>query len=296
MNSGALGLFAVGDANPIVSGSAGRMLSIVGAESFRKTVHSIDANGTHGTTSRYANRRRGGNIDVGGSFAINPVALDLAYLLPKCLGTAPSGTTFALSDAVLPFVIQKRTSATGNRVFTYPTNYVNRATFSASAGEPLLLAIDAVGLTEDAPASTWPSLALPTDTDMFVMSDLSLSLAGSTVAVKSFSVTVDNALIPQRVNSRTVTAWSKGDRKVGVSLTLAESDAVYTDYVDVDVPVVLTFSYNSQSLVLSMGAVRFDPESPAIAGRGAENDLTLTGMAGRTASVLELVATCDSTP
>lgn len=292
-NAGSAGLFAVGDANPIVSGSAGRLLSVLGGDDYGATTSWINGNGTHGSCSEYDNRVRAGGIAVGGSFSINPVTADLAYLLPKILGTAPSGTTYALSDSALAFVIQKKLSS--SLTLTYPTNYVAQATFSGAKDEPLLTRIDAVGLTE-VDNVAFPSLTPPVDTDMLVFNDLVLTLGGDTYSVTDFSLTVQNALVPDNVNNRNVTAWTKTGRVITLSHTLPEADVDQDDFKDQSVAAVLTFSYNAQSLVFTLPAVRYTVMSPKFAGRGGVNRFPLTGQAFRTSGSLELVTTLDHTP
>ena len=158
-NPGSGGKFAVGNANPIVSGAAGRLLHILGQHSFGAVTGVINGNGTVGSCSQWANRVRNGPINVGGSFSINPTFGDMAYLLPKMLGTVASGTTYALSDAALAFVVQTQTAPGGGFDFTYPTNYVSEWTLSGNVDEAVTLTIDALGLTESGPGSDFPANA-----------------------------------------------------------------------------------------------------------------------------------------
>lgn len=299
-NSGAIGLFGIG----ATGGEATRLLSVLN-ENYKAVASYINGNGTHGTTSMYGSRVRNGPISVGGSFSLNPNALDLAMILPYIYGTTASGTTFALSDSQIAFVIQKKLSSTGNRVFQYPTNYVQRAVFSSSSGGPLQLDIDAVGLSEDTPDSTWTVPTIPSDStgvpvsDMFVHSDINThTIGGTTYGVRDVSLTIENVLVGQFLNSRTATAFTKTNRIITYTASIPESDAVYTAFKDSEttiLPVVMTYTYGNESLQFTLPDVRFTAETPVIAGRGGENYIQLTGQAFRTAASLELVTVLDST-
>ena len=129
-----------------------------------------------------------------------------------------------------------------------------------------------------------------------MFSDLTLSLGGTEYKAKSFSVTGRNMLVPQRVNNRNATGVSKTGREIYLAHVVPEADIDVSDFKDAEVAAVLTLSYNGQSLVMTMPAVRYSPETPKFAGRGQENDYPLSGQAFRTSGSLELVTTCDATP
>lgn len=296
-NYGAEADFAIGDANPIVTGSPamseGRILPII-SESIAAVNQYVDANAMTGTRSHYGNRTQLGIIEVGGSFSCTPTSSDLAYLLPKILGTAASGTTYALADTLPNLVIQKRTGTSGNRVQTFPTNNITSATFSASTGGTLNLDCAVVGLSVT-PGSTWPTLAFDQTNNIFVFENLALVIGGTTYAVSNFSLTVDNAVEVQRVNARAGTALYPTDRSIMLSCTIPEGDLLSATLQDATFAATATFTYSSQSLLFTLPAVRFAVGTPIISDRG-EIQYPLSGQCFATSSARELEVTLDSTP
>lgn len=290
---GVAGSFAVGESNPITPGASGRILDIL-SESIAASTSFLDGNGIKGIRSRYSARTALGPIDVGGSFSLHPVTGDLAYLLPKILGANASGTTFAVADSLQSFVIQKKTGASGNRVLTYPTNYISSATFSATRGQLLQLDCNVVGLSESV-GSSFPSFTLDTTTTPFVFNDLALSVGGVTYSCFDFSLTVDNAVQVQAVNSRTVTAAYATDRIVTLNHSIPAADILTTTLADNTSAVTATFTYAAQSLSFVLPAVRYVVNSPVLSGRG-EVVFPLSGTAYRTASAAEIEVTLDSSP
>ena len=129
---------------------------------------------------------------IGGPVTLEPNSIELANLLPWILGANASGTTFALSDT-LPsrYVSIDRIT----KVFTYSGCVVNRATFSASEGGPLVVNLDLVGVDETVNnAGTFPSLTISTAVGPYMLSDLACTVGGTTYNFREFSITIDNML------------------------------------------------------------------------------------------------------
>lgn len=295
-NTGAAGSFAIGSANPIVEGATTGVLLDILSENIGATKTFIDGNGMKGTLARHLNRTALGPIAVGGSFSFNPTSSDLACALPYFFGTPVATTTYALAQTPANFVIQKKTGGSGNRVFTYATNYSSAITFSGSYGSLLRCDVGVVGLTE-AVGSSFPSFTANYANSVFPFSGLALTIGGSSYNVFDFSLTVDWGVGVQQVNSRTATAVFPTDRNVSISLSIPEADVLRATLEDTSLEVIATFTAasGSESLVFTMPAVRFTVGAPSMGDRG-EIRHQLTGQAFRNSSSLELVTTLDSTP
>jgi hypothetical protein len=297
VNWGAASFFAVGEASPIVLGANGVILDIIN-ENVAETRGIIDGNAMKGYRSRHANRAREGIRTVGGSFSFNPVTSDLAYFLKKALGGTPAAQDYPLADTLPSFVIQKSLGGTNPKVETFPTNYVNTMTLSASRGQPLTADVGVLGLSRNTAAAAPSGAGTGVDYThaMLVFHDLILTIGGSPYVCHDFSWTINNSLDVQMVNSRDVTAIFPTDRIVTVATSVPDADIAHSAVQDIEVAVSAALTFNNQSLTLAMGTVRFTTVSPVAGGRG-EIRYGLTGQAYRASSgTAELVTTLDSTP
>lgn len=294
-NTGVLSKFWIGPQGTMpITNTAGVQLNIL-AENIAATRGIIDANALQGTRSHLNNECREGLVIVGGSFSAHPLTYDLARILTYWLGGTPSGTSYPLAETLPAMNVQKRVGNSG-RVLSFDSVYGNVMTISGSRGQPLLFDGSVVGTTGESEASAAPSgVDRDRTTNQLVFHDLAITLGGSTYTVFEFSLTLNNALDVEMVNSRTATAVFPTDRIVTISHPIPEAGVTLATFSDVEVAVAATFSYNSQSLLLSLPAVRYTTQSPIIQGRG-ETRYALNGIGYRTSTTAELVVTLDSTP
>jgi hypothetical protein len=253
-----------------------------------------DPGGIIGSREHLSERVRQNIRQIGGSVTLEPNSIELANLLPWILGAAGSGTTYALADT-LPsrYVSVDRVT----KVFVYSGCVVNRATFSASEGGPLTVSLDLIGVDETVNNSgTFPSLTISTAAGPYMLSDLAITVSGTTYNFREFSISIDNMLETRFLNSLTATAITPRDRQVSVGLRgpYGDQSALYGLAV-AGVAVVATFTNSTLSTVFTMPAVQFPRRSPTVGGK-SEIYLPLQGIARKSGSTASLTVTNDSTP
>lgn len=255
----------------------------------------VGGDGLRGELSHAIENLRQGTRKVGGQLNLRPTAVELAALLPHIMGAAGSGTTYAFGTTFSDlYVVVDRVA----KVFSYSGCQVDKATFKAQAGGPLLLTLDMLGIDESVGnAGTFPSLSLDTTTGFFMFSDLVLSIGGTGYSAKDFELMIDYKRDADRVfNSNTRASTPVTDRIVTVNTNLPYGDAtaVYATGVG-GVAVTATFTNGNTSLVATMPKVAFPRQSPTVGGK-QEIMLPLSGQARKSGSTSELVFTLDSTP
>jgi hypothetical protein len=288
-SQGMLAKLGIDSADPVTKAFDFKRESLKCMEEF------LDGNGLRGTLEHDISRVRKNIRRIGGQIMFEPNAVELSLLLPWILGTAGSGTTYALSDVLLTRnVVIDRIA----KVYTYDNVAVNRATFRASQGEALQLSLDLVGKDEaEGNSGTFPSLTIDTATGPFILPDLALTIAGTTYNCRDWELTIDNRLDSNRFfNSLTTVSTPKTDRQITLRITLPHGDAaaVYNTGPD-GVAVVATFTNGTVSIVFSLVKVTFPRESASVEGR-SEIFLPLTGTAYHSGSTNSLIVTLDSTP
>lgn len=253
----------------------------------------IETNGLRGTRSHASERVRRGTRQVSGTIVCCPTPLELDYWLPKIAGGDKSGNGIALAETVPSFYVTVDRQV---KVLTYGTCKVNSARFEASVGGPLQLTVDILGIDETVGNSgTFPSLTFDITGGPYVLSDLGLTVGGTTYQCSSFACTISNALEPEWFNSETITRINETDRVVGVSIDAPYGDATALHGTALaGVAVVATFTNSTRSLVMTMPAVQAPRNSAVSAGRG-EIMLRWAGQARKSSTTAELAFTNDST-
>lgn len=288
-------LFAVGEADPIVGGATTGALLDIQNESVRETTAFVDANGMKGVRGRNIARIREGPKIIAGGFSLHPSTFDLSYLLPKCYGAAASGTNYPLGETLSSFYVQKKLGGTGNRVHTYAGCVVSSMRISSSFGQPIMIELDVIGLTQT-PGSTAPTVTLNTSTTVLQHSDMgTFTIGGVSYENYDYAITINNFVEARQVNSRTATALYATDRVVAVECTVPEGDLLFATIGDNNLAVIATWTNSAQSLTLNCGSVRFTNQTPTISDRG-EIRYALAGQAFKSGSTDEVVTTLDSTP
>lgn len=281
---GTLGQMGIGTANPTTY-----MLDFM-SESLRRVDESVDGNGVRGTRSRHATRVRAGLQRIAGPVRWQPNAADLHQLLPWILcgtTTVVSGTKkwYHLGETAATRYVQIDRHA---KVFTYSTVGVDTCKFSADQGALLNAEAGLVACTETVGnAGTFPALAVDITTNPFILSDLVMTVGGTTVTAKRFEVELNNNIDKDRFfNSNTMTAVVALDRVVTFRTQLPYGDftALYNTGAGTGVAVLATFTNGSVSLIFNMGSVIFPPMSPLVPGR-EEVMLDLEGKAYRTGAL-----------
>lgn len=274
------------------------------SESFGLKQETLNGNGVRGTRSHTVERTRAGLARVDGNVALTPQAADYHKLLPWALGgsgTLVSGTLYRYNlaeAAVTRYVTIDRHA----KVFTYDGVGVDRFTLRAQQGEMLDCDLDLVGKTETvANSGTFPSIFADVTTNPFVLSDLVMTVGGTTVTAKSFEMSLNNMIDKERFfNSNTLSTVIHLDREVRFRTQLPYGDftALYNTGAATGVAVLATFTIGSVVMALSMPKVVFAPVAPPVSGR-AEVMLDLDGRAYRNgtqsdATKDELIVTLDT--
>ncbi len=255
-----------------------------------------DLSGIRGTRSRPKERSKITKREVGGQLVMQPTPAELALLLPRILGAAAVGTTFALAET-LPVFFQ--TSDRVTKVVTYNGCVVNKATFKAAVGGPLELTLDIIGKDETvANAGTFPALTLDETAEPFILAELALVIGGTTYKCDQWESVIDNALEVRFGNSLIATEINPTDRNVTMSTRVPYADAgtLYgSGSTGLAVTATFTNGGSATSILFSYAALEFPKETPVVDGRG-EIWTPINGVSRMSGATRELVITLDSTP
>jgi len=295
---GTLGKLGIGASSPVDYALDFR------SEGIQRKDDPVNGNGVRATRSHHVARVRAGPIKIAGPLMTQPNAADLHRLLPWALcGTTStvSGTRkrYKLGEsAALRYVTVDRVA----KVFTYQDAGVDRLTLKADQGQLLEANLDLVARVETVGnAGTFPSLEVDATTNPFILSDIALTVNGTSVNGKGFEVTVENFIDPDRfLFSNTLSAIVMRDREVRfkTQITYGDHATLYNLGAGTGVAVVATLTNGSVLLYLTMPAVVIPPASPLIPGR-EEVMMDLEGRAYRTGAStddtgLELTAEVDT--
>lgn len=254
---------------------------------------------SRGTRSEHSIRTRFGERASGAQVSLYPSPNDLNLLLPRILGANENTDVFALAETLPAFGLMFDEIA---KVWSLSDCYVNKATFSGSAGQKIKLVLDiiafdySIGSAGSFPAIT---LAVAAADQPYTMSDAVFTLAGSARVTKSFELVIDNMLEGRRSNSLTITSLTPQARKVSLKTvhpyTSAETDLVEQALYGATGSLVLTPIGGGMSGVtttFTFGTLQCPTDSPSVGGKQAI-DLTLNMEARMTGTTRELVVTHD---
>lgn len=249
----------------------------------------LDPSGIRGVRGHQSERVRRGLRQTGGTLLFNPTPADLDLLLPWILGTAESSDTFALGETVPEG--QAKVSRDGTW-HLYDQLFVNRATFTASEGTLVQLAVEVVGVDEASTTSASGSIA--DATQPYVMTDAVLTVGVTGYGFRSFELAIDNHLEVRHNNSAVPITIHATDRTVSVALGVPYGDgsALYGSALG-GVAVSLALTNGNTSLTFAMPKVQA-PRSPLEVGNRASRTMAWQGVARRSGSSAELVVTSDS--
>lgn len=256
----------------------------------------VNGNGVRGTRSHSVERLRAGLRRIGGGIELQPSAVEWAYFLQWILGGG-NATVPALADT-LPsrYVVFDRIT----KVFTYSGCKVDRATIRATQGNLVSLSLDIVGMNETVGNSgSFPAnLTLDTTTTPFYFGDLAITVGGTTLTPKDFTLTINNAIDRNRFfNSQELVSVETWDRSITFSTMLPYGDfsAIYGSGSPPGAVMNATFTNGNVSLAFNAPALVFMRDSPNIDGR-TEIMLPVSGRLYKSGSTAELLCSLDSSP
>lgn len=265
------------------------------SESLKLVTEIANTQGMYGTRQQHKERSRVAKNVVSGQISFHVSPAMMVYLLPKILGAAAVGTTFALAETLPSFVIQIDRVT---KVFNYTGCYVNKATFKGTAGGLITLTLDILGTAEAiVAAGGGQSLTTPIDPP-FVMSDSVLTLGGSAYSMMDFDLTIDNKLQARWTNALGATRIAPTDlMEVMLSLTMpytATEVGLYDGGIT-SIAATLVMTNGGYVTTFTLPALQAPTESPVTGGKG-EIPFILNYQARMTSTTNCIEVTHDSTP
>jgi len=295
---------AIGTLAKLGMGAAGTAIGSVTeayefmSESLKANKTFLDLSGIRGTRSHPKERCRVGTYSVTGPISFQPTPEEMANLLPRILGAAPSGTTFAVAEDLPEFdVFIDRIT----KVFTYAGCKCISANFKGSSGSPLTLDMNIVGKTEtisNAGTAIGSSL-VPGLTAPYVFMDGVLTLSGDTREFKDFDLMIDNVADTSRfMNSLTLTDIPILDRKVTLTVTVpyTTDNADLYDQALAGAAGTLVFTNGNYSTTFTFANLKATSQATPTVNAKQELMLGLNLTAYMSSTTKEIVVTHDSTP
>lgn len=292
---GTYGKLAIGAANPTDIRLRYKDEDLV------ETLELVDGNAINGVLDRNIELMRDGAKRVRGPINMIPNAYEFQQLLVWILGGTPSGSgtvTYPLTQTNnLPekFVSIDRVA----KVFTYTGVKVNRAVFRATQNGPLELSLDLIAKSgAEADAGTFPSLTLNIANGPFLFRDLAMSVAGTTVKAKEFTLTVDNMLNADRFfNQQTLESIDQEDRRITFETSLPYGDyhALRSGFTSAGTAVVATFTNGGAAMSFSLVKVAIPYTDPGTPGK-TELMLPVSGDACSSGTTAAMVTTLNIGP
>lgn len=267
------------------------------SESIRMEQTFLSTEGIRGTRSPNADRARFGVKPIGGQLVMEPNPLELDIWLKWIMGNAKDGNDFRFADRLPEFKLK---IDRGAKVFAYRFCKVSRATFRASNGGPLQLAVDILAQTEEvANAGTFDAGDPPVGAP-YALFDCVLNILAANREVQDFELIIDNKLKADRFNnSQTRTDIPETGREVLVNLTVPYDSTQADLYAQAEAGAAAGAAFTNGGVVLTftMPNIKFPSRSPVVAGM----DPVLLEMRGRTFrpngdADRELVISNDSVP
>lgn len=250
-----------------------------------------------GSRSADIGQARYGEYNYIGSITLHPTAVEWSYLLPWMLGTAASGTLYALADALMERYFSFDRVA---KVFVYGGGVVGSWTLTFTAGQKSTLTLNLFATSETVGnAGTFPSLTLDSTTKAFVLQDNVVSVNSVTICTTTITISMDNLLTPDEFTNCSTgpQAYVPGVRDIRVSFT----PAFKSDYTALYPPsdsgwaVNVTATNGTVSLNFDFVKVVFDRLSPTVPGQNQKIRLPLNGKCYKSGSTLEMVTNLDHT-
>jgi len=267
MTAPAISTFAkvgIDTANPTTLG-----FEYVSADLRKRQRHAYSS-GVRGTKSRQSTRARIAAEPVSGQIVLEPTATELDRLWPWVLGgnTAVGVTDVAdtLTNAERFIQIDKVT-----KVYTYAGCRAGRFTLNATSGGIIRVSIDVEAETETVGnAGSFPAITPPGE-NVFVCSDIVLTVNSIPITFGAITLTVDNVLDGNRFfNSVSRVEIPSLDRLVTLSVQNAPFDTDVQPLYDVAVAGfagTLVMTGNGVTYTFAFGNLKVPAEGPSVPTR-----------------------------
>ena len=226
-----------------------------------------DSQGIRGTRSRLSQRTRITQRACSGAIVMNPTPTELDLLWPWILGGSTSGGVTGVGETLSDrYIGIKRV----RKMATFSECKVASFVLSGQQGQPIQTTLNVEAQDEtEANVASWPSITYPTD-NMFVFSDLALTIDSTTHYFSQLTLTIDNVLQADRyLNSLTRDKITPQDRAVTIDLGLPYDDVSDVLYgLDPDgVAASLVMSDGTTTYTFAFGNVKAAAVGPEIAGK-----------------------------
>ncbi len=265
------------------------------SENVRAVGSIIERVGIRGTRQHIADDTRTGPTRVGGPLVIEPSPEDMAVLLPWLLGADASGTTYDLAETLQSFTFSVDRVA---KVFVYGGCVIARASITGQVGSMLRWALDLIAQSETVNnAGTFPAITINATTP-YIISDMTLTLGGSSRQCNGFELVIDNGIVADRfMNSLNIVDAPSEDQLIALTTTHPYTSTNTDLYAQALAGAAGTLALATAGYATSFafGTLQVPRESPTV-GSKAEIMLPLSMMARKTGSTPALRVTHDSTP
>lgn len=259
-----------------------------------KRAEIVRRNGLRGTREMIAEDAKDGTYTVSGDLTLEPTPEDLAIWLPRVLGAAANGTSYALAETLPTFNLAEDKVA---KVMTWAGCKVDRAVIRAQKGGLLTVVLSIEGLTEAVGnAGTFPALTI-TYSRPYIMHEIVLTLNSTAREVESFELTINNNLTKDRhLNSQTRVNLPEGERQITLQ-TVVPYSPNNTDLYDLGAAGASTNTIvctsGNYSTTFTFGKLQAPTEAPATQ---PPNEImeTFTWTACKTSTTASLVVTHDA--
>lgn len=262
---GALSQFAVDFVSPIDAASIA--MELVSHTLKRRDTH-VRGQGVRGTRSRNLGRVRLARKDISGQLVVEPNAAEMDWLWQAVLGGTPSAGVTDVANALPEFVASFDAVS---KVFSWSGLKVVKAVIAMNSGQPIRWTLDVVGEDETvANAGTFPAVTFP-ETNFYVCSDVTLTLAAAARKFRSATLTIDNLIDSDRFNNSTTrNEIAAQDRMVQLSVS-----APYTsDNTDLYAAAIagaagtLVLADGSATYTIAFANCKLPAEGPELPGKG----------------------------
>lgn len=307
---GVLSKLAVKDGTGTITWTSGAERYDFLYSTLTKTQQMLQQRGMSGTRTNMVERTKPSPYSIGGNISMDMSPVVLKNWLPRILGAAAAGTSFATAETIPVFNVLL--DAVGG-VFEFNGCYVNRGIFRAKA-DPTSTAnivemiVDIFGKTQTLgtsfPSDIQAPLLVGGNSIPYIFYEGVLTVttpSTSPVAypIHSFVLGVDNALERRWVNSISATEICPQDRnvilKVVVPFTTTEYTAFYnTTLGQVGAAATLVFTNGTLSTTFTFTGLTWIGSSPEITGKQEikmDIDFLVLGKGG----AADIAVTNDST-
>ena len=257
----------------------------------------VQSAGMHGYRDYIAEGVVEGVKRVRGVLEIEPRGDDLAFILPYILGAAASGNNFALAETLPDFILDVDK---GPKICRYAGCKVNSATFKSSAGRPLSVSLDIIGMTEDSTITPFPNIVATLSTQQPYVHHQGVMTINSVVYnADELELMIDNALLGDRFyQSQTLIGIPEGDRIVTVAFTTpftTDENALYNLAVG-GLGGSLVYTNGGLSFTSTFGKLQKPQKGPGIPAKVQEVTNRHAFQSRRTGATPSIAVINDSTP